>query len=109
VGDRGLITQARIAEELKPAGLDWLTALRARAICALVERGTLQLDLFDERDLAEIASPDYPGERLIVGKNLLLAAERARKRAELLASRSASAARQPLQAPPPSARRSAPS
>jgi hypothetical protein len=84
VGDRGLITQARIDEELKPAGLDWLTALRAPAIRALVERGTLQLDLFDQRDLAEIASPDYPGERLIVCKNPLLAAERARKRAELL-------------------------
>ena len=84
VGDRGLITQARIDEELKPAGLDWLTALRAPAIRALLARGTLQLDLFDERDLAEIASSDYPGERLIVCKNPLLAAERARKRAELL-------------------------
>jgi Transposase DDE domain len=84
VGDRGLITQARIDVELKPAGLDWLTALRAPAIRALVARGALQLDLFDERDLAEIASPDYPGERLIVCKNPLLAAERARKRAELL-------------------------
>ena len=84
VGDRGLITQARIAEELKPAGLDWLTALRAPAIRALVARGALQLDLFDERDLAEIASPDYPGERLIVCKNPLLAADRARKRADLL-------------------------
>ena len=84
VGDRGLITQARIDAELKPAGLDWLTALRAPAIRALLARGTLQLDLFDERDLAEIASPDYPGERLIVCKNPLLAAERARKRAELL-------------------------
>ena len=84
VGDRGLITQARIDAELKPAGLDWLTALRAPALGALVARGALQLDLFDERDLAEIASPDYPGERLIVCKNPLLAAERARKRAELL-------------------------
>jgi hypothetical protein len=84
VGDRGLITQARIDAELKPAGLDWLTALRAPALRALLARGALQLDLFDERDLAEIASPDYPGERLIVCKNPLLAAERARKRAELL-------------------------
>jgi hypothetical protein len=84
VGDRGLITQARIDEELKPAGLDWLTALRAPAIRALVERGTLQLDLFDQRDLAEIESRDYPGERLVVCKNPLLAVERARKRAELL-------------------------
>ncbi|HEX2478965.1 MAG TPA: IS1634 family transposase [Geminicoccaceae bacterium] len=84
VGDRGLITQARIDAELKPAGFDWLTALRAPALRALVARGALQLDLFDERDLAEIASPDYPGERLIVCKNPLLAAERARKRTELL-------------------------
>jgi hypothetical protein len=84
VGDRGLITQARIDEELKPAGLDWLTALRAPAIRALIARGAFQLDLFDERDLAEIESLDYPGERLIVCKNPLLAAERARKRAELL-------------------------
>jgi hypothetical protein len=84
VGDRGLITQARIDAELKPAGLDWLTALRAPAIRALLARGALQLDLFDERDLAEIESPDYPGERLVVCKNPLLAAERARKRAELL-------------------------
>jgi hypothetical protein len=84
VGDRGLITQARIDVELKPAGLDWLTALRAPAIRALVARGALQLDLFDQRDLAEIASPDFPGERLIVCKNPLLAAERARQRAELL-------------------------
>jgi hypothetical protein len=84
VGDRGMITQARIAAELKPAGLDWLSALRAPAIRALLVRGALQLDLFDERDLAEIESPDYPGERLIVCQNPLLAAERARKRAELL-------------------------
>jgi Transposase DDE domain len=86
IGDRGLITQARIEEEIKPAGLDWLTALRAPAIRALLARGALQLDLFDQRDLAEIASPDYPGERLIVCKNPLLAAERARKRTELLAA-----------------------
>jgi hypothetical protein len=85
VGDRGMITSARIAEDLRPAGLDWLTALRAPAIRKLAgENGPLQLSLFDERDLAEIASPDYPGERLVVCKNPALGAERARKRAELL-------------------------
>ena len=85
VGDRGMITSARITEDLKPAGLDWLTALRAPAIQALAaENGPLQLSLFDDRDLAEIASPDYPGERLIVCRNPALAAERARKRRELL-------------------------
>lgn len=84
VGDRGLITSARIAEELVPAGLDWLSALRAPAIHKLAADGPLQLSLFDERDLAEIASPDYPGERLIVCRNPALAEERARKRAELL-------------------------
>lgn len=87
VGDRGLITSARIAEEVRPAGLDWLTALRAPAIQKLAaENGPLQLSLFDRRDLAEIESPDYPGERLIVCKNPALAEERARKRAELLAA-----------------------
>jgi hypothetical protein len=86
VGDRGMITSARIREELAPAGLDWITALRAPQIQQLVESGPLQLSLFDERDLAEIASPDYPGERLIACRNPLLAAERARKRDELLAA-----------------------
>jgi hypothetical protein len=85
VGDRGMITSARIEEELRPAGLDWITALRAPAIQALAaEGGPLQPDLFDDRDLAEIESPDYPGERLIVCRNPLLAADRARKRTELL-------------------------
>jgi hypothetical protein len=85
VGDRGMITSARIDEELKPAGLDWITALRAPAIQALAgDDGPLQLSLFDDRDMAEIASPDYPGERLIVCRNPALAAERARKREELL-------------------------
>jgi hypothetical protein len=85
VGDRGMITQARIEQELKPAGLDWITALRAPAIHKLAaEGGPLQLSLFDERDLAEIESPDFPGERLIVCKNPALAAERRRKRDELL-------------------------
>ena len=86
VGDRGMITAARIREDLKPAGLDWITALRAPQIQQLVETGPLQLSLFDERDLAEITAPDYPGERLIVCRNPLLAAERARKREELLAA-----------------------
>src|SRR3954449_11341985 len=84
VGDRGLITQARIDADLAPAGLDWITALRAPAICGLVEGGQLQLSLFDERDMAAITSPDYPGERLIVCRNPDLARERARKREDLL-------------------------
>ena len=85
VGDRGMITKARIDADLKPAGLDWITALRAPAIKALAaEGGPLQLSLFDERDMAEIVSDDYPGERLVVCRNPELAAERARKRVELL-------------------------
>jgi hypothetical protein len=86
VGDRGMLTQARIREELKPAGLDWITCLRAPDIQALAEAGPLQLSLFDERDLAEITTPAYPGERLIVCRNPDLARERARKREELLAA-----------------------
>src|SRR5512147_1133325 len=87
VGDRGMITTARIEHDLKPAGLDWITALRAPAIQALAaDDGPLQLSLFDDRDMAEIVSPDYPGERLIVCRNEALAAERARKREELLAA-----------------------
>jgi len=85
VGDRGMITEARIREDLASvAGLDWITALRAPAIRALAQQGAIQLSLFDERDLAEITSPDYPGERLIACRNPLLAAERTRKREELL-------------------------
>ena len=84
VGDRGMITQARIDADLEPAGFDWITALRAPTIQALAAEGPLQLSLFDERDMAEIASDDYPGERLIVCRNPELAAERARKRAELI-------------------------
>jgi hypothetical protein len=87
VGDRGMITSARIEEELKPAGLDWITALRAPAIQALAdEGGPLQLSLFDEKDMAEISSPAFPGERLVVCRNPHLAAERARKREDLLAA-----------------------
>ena len=86
VGDRGLLTSARIEQTLRPAGLDWITALRAPAIKQLaVAGGPLQPSLFDDRDMAEITSPDYPGERLVVCKNPLLAEERDRKRAELLA------------------------
>ena len=85
VGDRGMITSARIEEDLKPAsGLEWITALRGPAIRKLVETGILDVSLFDERDLAEISSPDYPGERLIVCRNPLLAEERKRKREDLL-------------------------
>jgi len=85
VGDRGMITQARLREDVAPAGLDWITALRAPQIQALAaDDGPLQLSLFDERDLAEIESPDFPGERLVVCRNPELAAERHRKRNELL-------------------------
>jgi hypothetical protein len=86
VGDRGMITQARITEDLTKAGLDWITALRAPAIKVLRDTGTLQMSLFDERDMASITSPDFPGERLIVCRNRALAAERARKREDLLAA-----------------------
>jgi len=87
VGDRGMLTEARLREDVRPiAGLDWITALRAPAIRQLVESGVFQLSLFDTQDLAEITSPDYPGERLIVCKNPFMAEERARKRQELLAA-----------------------
>jgi len=85
VGDRGMITSARIAEDLKPAGLDWISCLKAPQIRDLVAAGPLQLSLFDERDLAEISAPEhFPGERLIACRNPLLAEERARKRSALL-------------------------
>src|SRR5689334_11537285 len=86
VGDRGMITQARISDDLKSAGLDWITALRAPAIKTLLEGGALQLSLFDQRDMASITAPEFPGERLVVCRNPDLAAERARKREELLAA-----------------------
>jgi len=86
VGDRGMITQARITEEVRDAGLDWITALRAPAIKQLLEGGHLQLSLFDERDMASITAPEFPGERLVVCRNPDLAAERARKREDLLAA-----------------------
>jgi transposase len=85
VGDRGMITEARIRKELSPVeGLYWISALRGSAIRDLARKGDIQLSLFDQRDLVEITSPDYPGERLICCRNPLLAAERARKREELL-------------------------
>jgi hypothetical protein len=86
VGDRGMITAARIETLLKPSGLDWITALRAPSIRALLDQGAFQLSLFDERDLAEVTSPEFPDERLVVCRNPLLAAERARKRQQLLAA-----------------------
>jgi len=99
VGDRGMIrprsglmcrkasaalTEARLTEDIKPAGLDWLTALRGPAIKELMKGGALQLSLFDQRDMASITSPDFPGERLIVCRNADLAAKRAHKRQELM-------------------------
>ena len=86
VGDRGMITEARIDTVLRPAGLDWITALRAPTIRTLLDQGTIQLSLFDERDLAEVTSPEFPDERLVVCRNPLLAVERARKRLDLLAA-----------------------
>ncbi len=84
VGDRGMLTEARIRQEVEPAGLDWISALRGPAVRSLVESGAVQLSLFDRKDLVEIRSTDYPGERLMVCRNPLLAAERARKREDLL-------------------------
>ena len=84
VGDRGMITQARLTEDVKAAGLDWITALRGSTIKDLVKGGVLQLSLFDERDMASISSPDFPDERLIACRNPDLAAKRAHKRQELL-------------------------
>jgi DDE family transposase len=84
VGDRGMITQARITDEIKSAGLDWITALRAPAIKGLLQSGALQLSLFDQRDMASITTSDFPDERLVVCRNPDLAAERSRKREELL-------------------------
>jgi hypothetical protein len=85
VGDRGLLTEARIREELKPVeGLDWITALRGPTIRQLVESGTLDLRRFAQTDLVELTAPSYPAERLIACRNATLAAERARKREDLL-------------------------
>jgi len=86
VGDRGMLTNARITDELRPGELDWITALRAPQIKALVEAEALQLSLFDEQDLVEISSPDFPGERLVCCRNPALAEQRTRKRQDLLAA-----------------------
>jgi hypothetical protein len=93
VGDRGMITSARIEALKELGGLSWITCLRAPAIAKLAaEDGPLQLSLFDQQDLAEISHPDYPGERLIACRNPILAAERARKREALLAATEATLA-----------------
>ncbi|HEY3648687.1 MAG TPA: IS1634 family transposase [Streptosporangiaceae bacterium] len=86
VGDRGMLTAARLREDVAPAHLDWITALRAPQVKKLVRDGDLQLTLFDQTDLAQITSPDFPGERLVACKNPYLEAERARKRESLLAA-----------------------
>src|SRR5512142_3271570 len=86
VGDRGMLTAARLREDVAPAHLDWITALRAPQVKALVRDGDLQLSLFAVQDLAEITSPDFPGERLVACKNPFLEAERARKRESEIAA-----------------------
>jgi hypothetical protein len=93
VGDRGMLTAARLREDVRPAGLDWITALRAPQVKALVRDGDLQLSLFDVQDLAEITSPEFPGERLVACMNPFLEAERARKRESLLAATEADLAK----------------
>jgi transposase len=85
VGDRGTLTSARIREDLKAQDqLQWITALRSPQVMALAKSETLQLSLFDTRDMVEFEDPEYPGERLIACRNPLLAEERSRKRKELL-------------------------
>jgi DDE family transposase len=87
VGDRGMLTTARINQLTELGGFGWITALRAPAVAALAaEDGPLQLSLFDQTNLAEITHPDYPGERLVCCRNPTLATERARKRRALLAA-----------------------
>src|SRR5438034_7422530 len=87
VGDRGMITSARIREDLPAShGIQWISALRANQIQKLAKDGQLQMSLFDQTDLVEIVHPDFPGERLVACFNPLLADERARKRPELLAA-----------------------
>jgi hypothetical protein len=93
VGDRGMLTAARLREDVAPEGLDWITALRAPQVKKLVRGGDLQLTLFDVQDLAEITSPDFPGERLIACMNPFLEAGRARKRESLLAATEADLAK----------------
>jgi transposase len=86
VGDRGMLTSARIEALKEVGGIGWISALRSTQIEALVHSGDLQLGVFDQRNLAEISSPKFPGERLVVCKNPALAQDRARKRQELLAA-----------------------
>jgi DDE family transposase len=87
VGDRGMLTSARIEQVLRPAAMDWISSLRAPQIAQLAaEHGPFQPSLFDERNLMELSSEHFPGERLVVCRNPLLAGERARKREELLAA-----------------------
>jgi len=94
VGDRGMLTSARIEQVLKPQGMDWVSSLRAPQIAQLAaERGPFQPSLFDERNLMEITSEHFPGERLVVCRNPALAEERARKRLELLAATEAELAK----------------
>ena len=93
-GDRGMLTSARIEQLLKPQGMDWVSSLRAPQIAQLAaEHGPFQPSLFDERNLLELTSEHFPGERLVVCRNPLLAEERARKRAELLAATEADLAK----------------
>jgi hypothetical protein len=84
VGDRGMIRRARIPELREIGGVDWITALNAGEIRGLVASGNLQLGLFDEKNLMEVTSEEYPGERLVVCRNPFLARERARNRDALL-------------------------
>jgi len=94
VGDRGMLTSARIEQVLKPQGMDWVSSLRAPQIAQLAqEHGPFQPSLFDERNLLELTSGHFPGERLVVCRNPLLAEERARKRLELLAATEADLAK----------------
>lgn len=93
VGDRGMITKARIRDLRTVGGVGWITSLRAPSIRVLAEAGALQMSLFDEADLAEIVHPDYPGERLVACRNPALAVKRARKREELLLATEAQLAR----------------
>ena len=85
VGDRGMISRKAIEEMRETEGIGWISVLKSASIRALVEQGQLQLGLFDERNLLELSSPDYPGERLVACRNPQLAAMRTRKREELLA------------------------
>jgi transposase len=84
VGDRGMVSQKAIDEMREADGIGWITALKSASIRALLEQGHLQMDLFDERNLLELSSPDYPGERLVACRNEALARLRAHKREELL-------------------------